>query len=348
MDSVSQATLGAAVGELVLGKKVGKKAPLWGAAAGTLPDLDVLTASFLSESAQLGVHRGVSHSLLFAVVGGIALGYALSRLHRDAGWREWSLLWFCGLLTHALLDCFTMYGTQLFSPFSDYPVALGSLFIIDPLYTLPLGAGLVAALGQKQLSRRRKLNVLGLSLSTAYLMWSAVGYIQARTAFAEALAERGIAYEQLYTTPTPFNTVLWMGLARADDQLWSGLYSLLDEDPDIHFRRIERNSHLIADKLDQEPVQRLLWFSRGYYRVEDRADGLYFNDLRFGRSDSFLDSTGNYVFVFRLLQDPNDPTRVPDFRQTPPFEAREENTFDARILSRLWRRIGGDKRAANL
>ena len=124
-----------------------------------------------------------------------------------------------------------------------------------------------------------------------------------------------------------------------------GLPSFLS---DPHFRRIERNSHLIADKLDQEPVQRLLWFSRGYYRVEDRADGLYFNDLRFGRSDSFLDSTGNYVFVFRLLQDPNDPTRVPDFRQTPPFEAREEDTFDARILSRLWRRIGGDKRAANL
>ena len=74
MDSVSQATLGAAVGELVLGKKVGKKAPLWGATAGTLPDLDVLTAPFLSESAQLGVHRGVSHSLLFAVVGGIAPG----------------------------------------------------------------------------------------------------------------------------------------------------------------------------------------------------------------------------------------------------------------------------------
>ena len=348
MDSVSQATLGAAVGELVLGKKVGKKAPLWGTAAGTLPDLDVLTAPFLSESTQLGIHRGVSHSLLFAVIGGVALGYALSRLHRDASWREWGLLWFCGILTHALLDCFTMYGTQLFSPFSDYPVALGSLFIIDPLYTLPLGIGLITALCQKQLSHRRKLNALGLSLSTAYLIWSAISYTQARTAFAEALADRGIIYEQLYATPTPFNTVLWIGLAREGDNLWSGLYSLLDDDPNIRFRRIERNSYLIADKLDQVPIQRLLWFSRGYYRVEDRADGLYFNDLRFGRSDSFLDSTGNYVFVFRLLQDTDDHTRVPDFRQTPPFEAREGDIFDTRILNRLWRRMSGDKSAASL
>ena len=44
MDSVTQATLGAAVGELVLGKKVGKKAPLWGAAAGTLPEFSWLNA----------------------------------------------------------------------------------------------------------------------------------------------------------------------------------------------------------------------------------------------------------------------------------------------------------------
>ena len=35
MTGWDQGLLGAAVGELVLGKKVGKKAPLWGAAAGT-------------------------------------------------------------------------------------------------------------------------------------------------------------------------------------------------------------------------------------------------------------------------------------------------------------------------
>ena len=58
MDTVTQITLGAAVGELVLGKKVGHKAPLWGAAAGTLPDLDIPAAVLLSERAQPGAHRG--------------------------------------------------------------------------------------------------------------------------------------------------------------------------------------------------------------------------------------------------------------------------------------------------
>ena len=47
MDSLTQIVLGAAVGEVVLGKKVGNKAMLYGAIAGTIPDLDVLTRYFM-------------------------------------------------------------------------------------------------------------------------------------------------------------------------------------------------------------------------------------------------------------------------------------------------------------
>jgi len=50
MDSISQIALGAGVGELVLGKKIGNKAILFGAIAGTIPDLDVFV-NFLSHSA---------------------------------------------------------------------------------------------------------------------------------------------------------------------------------------------------------------------------------------------------------------------------------------------------------
>ena len=73
--------------------------------------------------------------------------------------------------------------------------------------------------------------------------------------------------------------------------------------------------------------------------VERRNDGLYFSDMRFGRSDSWLDTTRSYIFVFRLLQNPDDPSRVLDFRQQGPYFAR-----DAKTLDRLWRRIQGDKR----
>ncbi len=41
MDSLTQIVLGATVGEAILGKKVGNKAILYVAIAGTIPDLDV-------------------------------------------------------------------------------------------------------------------------------------------------------------------------------------------------------------------------------------------------------------------------------------------------------------------
>lgn len=340
MDSVTQIALGAAVGEKVLGKKVGNKAPLWGAAVGILPDLDVLGAAFLSETDQLGLHRWVSHSLIFAVVGGLGLGWALSKLHRDVSGREWAALAFWALLTHALLDCFTRYGTQLFSPFSNYPVAISSIFVIDPLYTLPLACGLIAALCQRRRHWRRRLNALGLGVSTAYLLTTAAICLHVRSTFAHALAAQDIAYERLYVAPTPFNAVLWSGLAGADDHLWAGLYSLLDDDSSaIRFRRIERNTHLIAPRRADPPVQRLFWFSRGYYQVERRADALYFHDLRFGRSDFYLDSTGAYLFSFRLLPDPSHPERIADIERTDrPFDSQ----LTDQALERLWARLLGD------
>ena len=48
--------------------------------------------------------------------------------------------------THVLLDCFTVYGTQALWPLPLPPVGWATIFIIDPLYTLPLAGGVLAAL----------------------------------------------------------------------------------------------------------------------------------------------------------------------------------------------------------
>lgn len=58
MDSLTQIVLGASVGEVVLGKKIGNRAPFYGAIAGTIPDLDVLTGYFLDTVTAIEVHRG--------------------------------------------------------------------------------------------------------------------------------------------------------------------------------------------------------------------------------------------------------------------------------------------------
>lgn len=81
MDSLTQITLGAAVGELVLGHKVGNRAMLWGAIAGTLPDMDVLANFAGDDISSLAYHRAITHSLFFAVAMPPALGWLVHRLY---------------------------------------------------------------------------------------------------------------------------------------------------------------------------------------------------------------------------------------------------------------------------
>ena len=59
MDSLTQIVLGAACGEIVLGKKIGNKALLFGAIGGTIPDLDVFVGRFLfdNEIQVMAFHR---------------------------------------------------------------------------------------------------------------------------------------------------------------------------------------------------------------------------------------------------------------------------------------------------
>ena len=248
------------------------------------------------------------------------------------------MLAFLGFFTHALLDCFTMYGTQLFSPFSTYPVAFSTIFIIDPLYTMPLSVGLLIALFFDPSSpKRRLINRVGLGLSTVYLMLGVASQSHVKSAFAAALGDQQLAYDRLFATPTPLNNLLWMGIADNGDHMWIGLRSLFDHGADIQFRRIEKNQELIGTMLEETPVKTLLWFSRGYYTITTEDGDLDFNDLRFGRSDSWLTPAGSYVFSFRLLRDQDDPNKVTDFhRRSPDFSPND-------LFSLLWERIKGNK-----
>lgn len=68
MDSITQIVLGAAVGEFCLGKKLGNRAMVWGAIAGTIPDLDVISGLWADDLSSLKYHRGFTHSFTFAVL----------------------------------------------------------------------------------------------------------------------------------------------------------------------------------------------------------------------------------------------------------------------------------------
>jgi inner membrane protein len=276
MDSLTQIALGAAVGTAVLGRKVGARAALWGAAVATLPDLDVLL-SYGDPVKDFTFHRAESHSLFWLTAVSPLLAWLLAALNRrsPAGFRDWWLLTWLALVTHPLLDAFTVYGTQLLLPFSDYPVGVGSVFIIDPLYTVPLIVGVIGALWlrSRDPDRAQRWNAAGLAISTLYLGWTVAAQSHVEGVVHRTLAATPLAQAKALVTPTPFNSLLWRVVVMDDGGYHEGYYSLLDDRPEVRLERHESDHALLEPLRSDWSVQRLAWFSKGFYRVSEAAHG---------------------------------------------------------------------------
>lgn len=134
MDSLTQIVLGAAVAEAALGKKIGNRAMVWGAIAGTIPDLDVLAGSFMSPLDALVFHRGPTHSLLTCALMALITGWAVHKMytwdkHRWIGMVSWTLL-VIGIVFGILANT----GFDLNGIISGLMVILGTGYLIYRRY----------------------------------------------------------------------------------------------------------------------------------------------------------------------------------------------------------------------
>ncbi len=327
MDSVTQMVLGAAVAEATIGRRIGNRAILWGAVAGTMPDLDVFVP--LGDVVKdFTYHRSASHSLFVLALVTPLLVWLITRIHADSRElrKRWMLTIYLVFATHVLLDSLTAYGTQIFWPIVDTPVSLSTVFIIDPSYTLPLLIGVIAALVMTRDSDRGHLvNRFGLIASTAYLAWSLVAKGIVDRNVEDALGDQGISYQKVFSTPAPFNTLLWRAVVRDEGGYYEGYYSLLDDNNDIRFSYFPSREALLTEIADHWPVQRLQWFSRGFYAVSERQGDIVISDLRMGYEPS-------YVFQFKVGEISNPHPKPVVAEQISPER-------DLGMLQLVWDRI---------
>ena len=331
MDSLTHIALGGAIGMATLGRRTALwRAALSGAVAATLPDLDV----FIDHGdpiRNMVLHRAETHAPFWLLLVSLPLAAAAARLHGEwAQWRRWWLAIGLALLSHPLLDALTVYGTQIALPFSDRPYGVGSIFIIDPLYTLPLLVGAGWALATRGSPRGLTANGVGLALGTCYLAWGLAAQQQASRVAVSSLAAQGIAAERVLVTPTAFNSLLWRVVAVAGDEYHEGFYSLLDAEPRIHFDRFVRGNALAAELQAVEGVQRIQAFSKGFYQVRQDGARVLISDLRMGQEPTY---TFSFVVAERLsaavpLAKPEQVGMRPDLERGLPW---------------LWRRVWGER-----
>jgi inner membrane protein len=331
MDSLTQIVLGASIGEVVLGRKIGNKAMLYGAIGGTIPDLDVLASHFTDTVSALDIHRGFTHSILFSVIMAPLFSWLVTRYESYKNKKHWGWFFFWVFITHPLLDAHTTWGTQLFWPM-DIRLAFKTIFVIDPIYTVPFLIFLIATMFQKRNSSKRRLyNGIGLTLSTAYLALTFILKYSAFSTFEKALADQNIVYNNIDTRPSALNTVLWNANIETKDHFLLGDYSFFDTKP-IDFVAYPKNHHLLGDLINNEKVKRMINISKGWFSIIDKDGVLYFNDLRFGLLNM---EKGSQDFVFQYRIDVVDSSEVT-------FTEVEKTTLDGKkLLKDLWQRIKG-------
>jgi inner membrane protein len=311
VDSVTQLVLGAACVAAVSRDTSTGRALLYGAVLGTLPDLDVLVP-FADPVASYSYHRSFSHSLLLLLPFAALFAWLSRRLDKNisdsAG--RWFAAVALALLTHPLLDAFTIYGTQLLWPVDRTPYGVGSVFIIDPAYTLPLLVVLIWA-WWRPLARHRMTRG-ALMLSSAYLAWSVFAQAWVLERARERFAADLPADSQWLATPTPFNTLLWRVVARYPNGYAEAYYSL---PAGAWVAPIQAN--LSADEQAARfsghwPLERVQYFTHGFWALERDGDGWAITDLRMG-------GNGQYVFSFRIAdaQGPIDAVQRPMLRPSP-------------------------------
>ena len=318
--------LGACVAAACVPRGHRRKALVAGAMLGTLPDLDVFI-DFGDVVRNFTYHRGFSHSLLVLPGVAVLIWLALRRWWAPVGEapRQWLLAISLALLTHPLLDAHTAYGTQLFWPLAVTPTSWSTIFIIDPLYTLPLLVGVVAVSVWRSQPGATRALVAALALSTAYLGWTWIGKTIVERHARQSLASAGIEYTAMFTTPAPLNSLLWRVVVLTDGGYAEAFDSLLIDEGDMAFARYASDTQALNEAGDIWAVQRLRWFANDFVRADVIDGRLTITDLRMGQEPT-------YVFRHTVAQRGN-----PHWQAIPP--ERMMVLFDGRDLGKVFERI---------
>lgn len=303
MDSLTHIALGAAAGEVMLGKKLGRKAMIIGALANSFPDIDFVAAMWLSPSDNVLAHRGFTHSFLCIAIltglfGWLAIKWDKKQLVSRKGWMT-----FLGiqLALHLFVDAFNAYGVGWLIPFDDMRISFHTIFVVDPFYSAVLFIGFILLVFMPVLHpSRTKVAVWGLIISTCYLVYALANKFMVENEVKELLRKQEVNYSRQFTTPTPLNTWLWFVVAEVDSGYQVGYRSVFDNADSMPLTYFPKNEFLLRDWQDNHDVAQLKKFSQGYYTIAHYGDTLVFNDLRFGQITGWHQPRARFAFHYYL------------------------------------------------
>ena len=304
MDSLTHIVLGAAIGDRILGKKIGRQAMWVGALAKTFPDFDLLYSGLNDPRKYILYHRSYTHSFFIELLTAFPMAWIFYRLFKKkVSYRLWFLMWLTCLWCHSLLDICTNYGTRIFLPFSKTLVALNNIAIADLIFTVPiLLLVLIALFFPNESKARIRLVRSSLVYTVLYLAMTFVNKGVVNAHFKNSLAENKINTGRFMSNPTILNNIMWYAVVNSDTNLLIGEYSLLQQSKTIKWLSFPIQKSLL-DSCDSDDARMLEWFSQGFVFTMKTGDTLDVFIPKFGRGD--LDKRSakeTFLFYYRLYK----------------------------------------------
>lgn len=332
MDSFTQILLGIATVEVIAGRQLRNRTFVYGAILGTLPDLDVVVGLFMDPVSGVAIHRGISHSIFLFLVLSPIFGWAITKIERGKiSFKRAMIVAFFGLFTHVILDSFTSWGTQILWPLPNR-FALKTIFVIDPLYTIPLLISLIFVYRTKVNLLRKKYVFRGLLISSCYLIITCGIKLFTLNKFENALQNQHISYSEIIVKPTAFNTILWNANVKTKEGYLLADYSLLDS-KDISFTLYENNKEAGIQISDVPEFKTLVCVSEGWHIVSRYKSRIFFNDLRFGLLNDNPDQP-QFAFSYEFVPNKDGSYTV--------IEVPKAKRDGKLLLQKLWKRLQGN------
>ena len=290
MEPVTHGLLGAALGQALVGRRLGRPALLGGALACMLPDVDIAWMNLSGPLGEFVHHRGFTHSAWFGPVVGPVLGWLAWRRFGRAkdDLAAWILLFVAGIFAHPLLDICTTYGTQFLVPFSDRRFSVDAVAIVDPAYSSILALAIAVGLWKGVASSASKAAaVVGLALSTAYLGYGYVLNERVLSGVRTQLAADGITGADVHAYPTLLQLYLRRVVVRVGPEVRVGFVSAWRRDSRPTWESFVVAPDPRVDAARATPYGRVFeWFADGQTvgRVLETRLGpaVEIDDLRFG------------------------------------------------------------------
>lgn len=303
MDSITHIALGACIGEAFFEKGFGKKAMLWGALAQSIPDIDFVASFWLSTADDLLVHRGFTHSILFALLIVPIMALIAEKIHRphNISYKKWALFFAAEVFMHLFLDAFNNYGIGWLVPFNEHRFSFNILYVADPFFSIWPGVAFVVLLILHRFHGLRPFFwKMGLIVPLVYLLYCCYNKYYIDRKVNEVFAQQNIPHQRYFTTPTPLNNWLWYVVAGNDSGYYVGYRSVFDLQEGMDFNFFPRNDSVLNPVDQFEYLQKLVRFSQEFYTVEKWGDTIVFNDLRFGQILGWHNPKEKFVFHYFL------------------------------------------------